>query len=98
MQLVVINVGSFISRFAAGTMLPFVGIIDLTIVTAVVCAVLIIGMIWLSSVASVVVLGVLYGLFSGISVYCPSMCHHRVCLALDRYRHRDDGTHVGTDV
>ncbi|KAF8547578.1 MFS general substrate transporter [Imleria badia] len=67
-SLVVINVGSFVSRFAAGTVLPFVGVIDLTIVTTVVCGFLIIGMIWLGSVGSVVVLGVLYGLFSGMNV------------------------------
>jgi len=70
MQFVIINAGSFVGRFAAGTLLPFVGVIDLTIVTGVVCALLAIGMIWLGSVASVVVLVVLYGLFAGISGCC----------------------------
>ncbi|KAN0097186.1 Major facilitator superfamily domain containing protein [Tylopilus felleus] len=67
-SLVVINLGSFIGRFVAGTVLPFVGAIDLTIITSMVCAILIIGMIWLGSVVSVVVLGVLYGLFSGMNI------------------------------
>ncbi|KAG8216309.1 MFS general substrate transporter [Butyriboletus roseoflavus] len=67
-SLVIINAGSFIGRFVAGTMVPFVGAINLTIFTTVVCAILIVGMIWLGSVASVVVLGVLYGLFSGMNI------------------------------
>ncbi|KAI9573061.1 major facilitator superfamily domain-containing protein [Boletus coccyginus] len=65
---VVINVGAFVSRFAAGPVLPYVGVIDLTITTTVICAILIIGTIWLGSVASVVALGVLYGFFSGINI------------------------------
>ncbi|KAI9568011.1 major facilitator superfamily domain-containing protein [Boletus coccyginus] len=66
-SLVIMNVGSFIARFVVGPVLPYVRVIDLTITTTVICAILIIGMIWLGSVASVVVLGVLYGLFSGIN-------------------------------
>ncbi|KAF9226205.1 MFS general substrate transporter [Gyrodon lividus] len=67
-SLVIINVGSFIGRFTAGLVTPFTGIINLTIITIVVCAVLIVGMIWLSTAASVVVLGVLYGIFSGMNI------------------------------
>ena len=48
-------------------MASFIGVVDVTIMTVMVCAILIIGMIWLGSVASVVVLGVMYGLFSGLS-------------------------------
>ncbi|KAF8429448.1 major facilitator superfamily domain-containing protein [Boletus edulis BED1] len=66
--LVVINAGSFVARFVASAVLPYVGVIDLTIITIVACAILIIGMIWLGSAASVIVLGILYGLFSGINV------------------------------
>ena len=66
------NVGSFVARFVVGPVLPYVGVVDLSITTTVICAILIIGMIWLGSVASVVVLGVLYGLFSGISGCCIS--------------------------
>ncbi|KAI9568012.1 hypothetical protein HD554DRAFT_807059 [Boletus coccyginus] len=62
------NAGGFVGRFSAGAVLPYVGTIDLTITSTVICAILIIGMIWLRSVVSVVVLGVLYGLFSGMNV------------------------------
>ena len=87
------------SRFAAGAALPYIGVIDLTIITTVICAILIIGMIWLGSVASVVVLGVSYGLFSGISGCCTSLRRRQGCLALDRYtRYRHDGAHVWADV
>ncbi|KIJ07578.1 hypothetical protein PAXINDRAFT_90172, partial [Paxillus involutus ATCC 200175] len=65
---VIMNAGSFIGRFTAGPVTRFVGIIDVSIATSVVCAILIIGMIWLGTVASVVVLGALYGLFSGMNI------------------------------
>ncbi|KAI9568014.1 major facilitator superfamily domain-containing protein [Boletus coccyginus] len=65
---VIINAGNFVGRFSAGAVLPYVGVIDLTIITTVICAILITSMAWLDSVASVVVLGVLYGLFSGLNV------------------------------
>ncbi|KAG9311904.1 major facilitator superfamily domain-containing protein [Chiua virens] len=67
-SLVIINAGSFLARFMAGIVLPFLGVIDLTIITTFVCAILIIGMIWLGSAASVVVLGLLYGFFSGMNI------------------------------
>ncbi|KIJ63071.1 hypothetical protein HYDPIDRAFT_93254 [Hydnomerulius pinastri MD-312] len=67
-SLVIISGGSFIGRFIAAVILPLIGVIDLTIITTIVCAVLIVGMIWLGTVASVVVLGILYGLFSGINI------------------------------
>ncbi|KIJ07579.1 hypothetical protein PAXINDRAFT_173437 [Paxillus involutus ATCC 200175] len=67
-SLVIMNAGSFVGRFMVGPVTRFVGIIDITIATSVVCAMLIISMIWLGTVASVVVLGVLYGLFSGINI------------------------------
>ena len=46
---------------------------DLTIITIVVCGVLVIGIIWLGSVTSVVVLMTLYELFSGRSG-CSFLC------------------------
>lgn len=97
MQLVIINAGSFVGRSATGTVLPFVGAIGLTIISTVACAILIIGMIWLSSAASVVVLGLLYGLFSGISEWYTLVCTRKI-FSPDRDRHRDDGTHAGTDI
>ena len=63
-----------------------------------VCAILIIGMIWLGSVVSVVVLGVLYGLFSGMSGCCTFVCQRQGHLTLDRYRYRNDGAGVGPHV
>lgn len=98
MQLVIINAGNFIGRFAVGTVLRFVGVIDLTIITTIACAILIIGMIWLGSAASVVVLGVLYGLFGGMSTCWACVRRRKPCLSPDRYRYRIDGTHVGADV
>jgi hypothetical protein len=68
-QLVYMNVGSSVGRIAASFLLPFVGVVDQTIVTTIVCGILIIGMIWLGTVASVILLGILYGFFSGISKY-----------------------------
>ncbi|KAF8837434.1 MFS general substrate transporter [Paxillus ammoniavirescens] len=67
-SLVIMNGGSFIGRFMVGPMTGFIGIIDLTIITTVICVILIISMIWLGTVTSVVVLGVLYGLFSGMNI------------------------------
>ncbi|KAF9235625.1 MFS general substrate transporter [Melanogaster broomeanus] len=59
---------SFIGRFCIGLVTPFIGIVDLTIVATVVCAILIIGMIWLGTVVSVVVIGILYGLSTGMNI------------------------------
>ncbi|KAF9237794.1 MFS general substrate transporter [Melanogaster broomeanus] len=67
-SLVIINAGSFIGRFCIGLVTPFIGIVDLTIVATVVCAILIIGMIWLGTVVSVVVIGTLYGLSTGMNI------------------------------
>lgn len=98
MQPVIINAGNFVGRFLAGAALPYVGVIDLTIVTTVICAILITSMAWLGSVASVVILGVLYGLFSGLSRCCTSGHQRQRYLVLDRYRCCNDGTHAGVNV
>lgn len=63
------NAGSFWGRMSAGFLTPFVGVPDLTILSTVACAALLVGMIWPSSVASFVVLGFLYGAFSGMSMF-----------------------------
>jgi len=63
------NAGSFWGRMSSAFLTPFVGVPDLTIVSTVACAALLVGMIWLSSVASFVVLGFLYGVFSGMSMF-----------------------------
>ncbi|KIM69509.1 hypothetical protein SCLCIDRAFT_102575 [Scleroderma citrinum Foug A] len=67
-SLVIMNAGSFWGRMSAGFLTPFVGVPDLTILSTVACAALLVGMIWLSSVASFVVLGFLYGAFSGMNI------------------------------
>lgn len=73
------SAGSSVGRIAASFLLPFVGVVDQTIMTTIVSGILIIGMIWLGSVASVILLGILYGFFSGISkyqVYWSRLCGH----------------------
>lgn len=98
MQSITINAGSFVGRNVVGTILLFVGIIDLTIVVTATCAILIIGMIWLSSAASFVVLGLLYGVFSGMSECYTFVCTREPCLALDHDSYRNDGAHVWAHV
>jgi hypothetical protein len=50
-------------------------VLNLTITSTVACSAIIISMIALSDVASVVVLGLTYGYFSGVC-----MCHTVVCV------------------
>jgi hypothetical protein len=51
----------------SGFIARFTGVVNLATVAAILCSVLIFGMIGLSSLASVVVLGVIYGYLSGMS-------------------------------
>jgi len=67
-SLVYMSAGSSVGRIAAIFLLPFMGVVDQTIMSTIVCGVLIIGTIWLGTVASVMVLGFLYGLFSGTNI------------------------------
>lgn len=66
--LVIVNTASFCGRFSAGIIAHFIGVVDLTILSTVACAVLLGGMIWLSSMESFIVIGILYGLLSGMNI------------------------------
>ncbi|KAG1888572.1 major facilitator superfamily domain-containing protein [Suillus subluteus] len=66
-SLVILNGSNFIGRLTSGFIEAFTGVLNLTIMSSISCGVLILGMIGLSSLASVVVLGVLYGYFAGLN-------------------------------
>ncbi|OAX31165.1 MFS general substrate transporter [Rhizopogon vinicolor AM-OR11-026] len=65
-SLVILNASNFIGRVTSGYIAAFTGVQNLTILAAFSCAVVIFGMIGLSSLVSVVVLGVFYGSFAGV--------------------------------
>jgi len=67
-SLVLLNVGSLLGRLSAGFIAPGVGVPWLMIIATAACGILTLGMIGLSSVPTVVVLGALYGYFSGIYI------------------------------
>ncbi|KAI6134749.1 MFS general substrate transporter [Pisolithus croceorrhizus] len=67
-SLVIVNAASFCGRFSAGFIAHFISVVDLTILSTVACAVLLGGMIWLSSMESFIALGLLYGLLSGMNI------------------------------
>lgn len=66
-SLAILNGSNFIGRLTSGFIEAFTGVLNLTIMASISCGALILGMIGLSSLASVVVLGVLYGYFSGLN-------------------------------
>ncbi|KAG1840778.1 major facilitator superfamily domain-containing protein [Suillus tomentosus] len=65
-SLVILNGSSCLGRFTSGFIAAFTGVPNLMIMSSFSCGVLIFGMIGLSSLASVVVLGVVYGYVSGV--------------------------------
>ncbi|KAF8447578.1 MFS general substrate transporter [Boletus edulis BED1] len=67
-SLVLLNGGSLIGRLSAGFIAPRVGVPRLMILSTAVCAIFILGMIGLNRVATVVVLGTIYGYFAGIYI------------------------------
>ncbi|KAG1887487.1 major facilitator superfamily domain-containing protein [Suillus fuscotomentosus] len=67
-RLVILNGSNCLGRFTSGFIARFTGVVNLATVAAILCSVLIFGMIGLSSLASVVVLGVIYGYLSGMNV------------------------------
>ncbi|KAG2152574.1 major facilitator superfamily domain-containing protein [Suillus bovinus] len=67
-SLVILNGSNCIGRFTSGFIEAFTGVLNLTIISSFSCGILILGMIGLSSLAGVVVLGVLYGYVSGLNV------------------------------
>ncbi|KAG1837692.1 major facilitator superfamily domain-containing protein [Suillus subalutaceus] len=65
-SLVILNVSNCVARVTSGFIAAFTGVPNLIIVATISGGVLILGMIGLSSLASVVVLGVMYGYFAGL--------------------------------
>ena len=65
-QLVLLNGGSLIGRLSTGFIASYVGVPRLMIIVTAVCGILILGMIGLDGIPTVVVLGTIYGYFSGI--------------------------------
>jgi hypothetical protein len=78
-QLVIMNAASFIGRCTPGIIASYTGVLNLTIISTVACSALIISMIALSDIASVIVIGILYGYFSGIC-----MSHTVIVVNYDR--------------
>ncbi|KAG1774219.1 major facilitator superfamily domain-containing protein, partial [Suillus placidus] len=68
MQLVILNVSNCVARVTSGFIAAFTGVPNLIIVATISGGVLTMGMIGLSSLASVVVLGVMYGYFAGLYI------------------------------
>jgi len=66
---VILNASNFIGRVTSGYIAAVIGVPNLTIVATALSGLVILGMIGLSSLASVVVIGVLYGYFAGVCKY-----------------------------
>jgi hypothetical protein len=71
-QLVILNASSFFGRLSPGFFAHRLGVVNMATAAAGVGAVLILSMIALRTVASVVVIGVLYGYCAGICA-CPAV-------------------------
>ena len=63
------NAASFLGRCTTGPIAAYAGVLNLTIVSAVACSAVNISMIALSDKASVIMLGVAFGYFSGICMF-----------------------------
>ncbi|KAN0076916.1 Major facilitator superfamily domain containing protein [Tylopilus felleus] len=64
-SLVFMNGGNLIGRLSTGFIAPYFGVPSLMIISTAMCGILIFGMMGLSSVPSVVALGMIYGYFAG---------------------------------
>ncbi|KAG2158050.1 major facilitator superfamily domain-containing protein [Suillus bovinus] len=67
-SLVILNVSNCVARVTSGFIAAFTGVPNLVIVATISGGVLILSMIGLSSLASVVVLGMMYGYFAGLYI------------------------------
>ncbi|KAG2359030.1 major facilitator superfamily domain-containing protein [Suillus spraguei] len=67
-SLVILSGSNCIGRLTSGFIAAFTGVLNLIIIATFSCGVIILGMIGLSGLTSVVVLCVVYGYFSGITV------------------------------
>ena len=65
----IVNACSFFGRLAPGLVANKLGVTNILTISAFICAALILSMIALGNVASVVVIGILYGFFSGACEY-----------------------------
>jgi hypothetical protein len=83
------NAACVIGRCTAGMIAAYMGALNFTIASTIACSALVISMIALSDMASVVVLGLAYGYFSGVC-----MCYTATCVipGTDFPRRRTDGT------
>lgn len=57
---------NLVGRVTSGYIAEYTGVANLTIAATIASGVLILGMIGLKTLASVVVLGIIYGYFSGV--------------------------------
>ncbi|KAG1837280.1 major facilitator superfamily domain-containing protein [Suillus subalutaceus] len=67
-SLVIMNAACFVGRCMTGIIAAYTGVLNLTIASTVACSAVIISMIALSDMASVVMLGLAYGYFSGVYI------------------------------
>ncbi|KAI0633743.1 MFS general substrate transporter [Trametes polyzona] len=76
-SLVLLNGCSFIGRLSPGWFANRLGVHNISVTATFCCAVLILGMIGLGSVASVVVIAIIYGFFAGtyIAMLAPLLAH-----------------------
>lgn len=65
-SLVILNASNSVGRVTAGYIAAYTGVLNLTVIAAISCGLLIFGLIGLKSLTSVVILGVLYGYFVGL--------------------------------
>lgn len=65
-QLVIMNASSFVGRLSPAFYVHFVGVENLLIISTFCCAVLILSMIALKTLASVIAIGVIFGFLSGV--------------------------------
>ncbi|KAG2359611.1 MFS general substrate transporter [Suillus spraguei] len=67
-SLVILNVSNSVGRIMSGFIAAFTGVPNLTVASSFSCGVLNFGLIGLNSLASTIVLGVLYGYFAGLYI------------------------------
>ncbi|KAG2058332.1 MFS general substrate transporter [Suillus hirtellus] len=67
-SLSILNAASFIGRCTAGIIATYAGVLNFTIVSTLACSAIIISMIALGDMVSVVLLGLVYGYFSGVYI------------------------------
>jgi len=73
------NVAAFIGRCTAGIIASYIGVLNLTVLSTVACSAFIISMIALTDIANMIIIGVMYGYFSGVCMFHTAIvvncCH-----------------------